>query len=79
MQAISNYNLWTLIALYVAFTFFVSTTASFHLVSKNVLETELGEALNDKLYLKSDPRYKTKRLSAMATRRLGFVERVGME
>jgi len=42
-------------SLYVAFTFFVSTTTSFHFVSKNVLETELGEALNDKeIYLKSD-------------------------
>jgi hypothetical protein len=41
-------------SLYVAFTFFVSTTTSFHFVSKNVLETELGEALNDKeIYLKS--------------------------
>jgi len=40
-------------SLYVAFTFFVST--SFHSVSKNVLETEFGEALNDKeIYLKSD-------------------------
>ena len=48
-------NLWALIALYVAFTFFVSTTPSFHFVSKNVLETELGEALNYKeSYLKSD-------------------------
>jgi hypothetical protein len=47
-------NLWTLIALYVAFTFFVSTTPSFHFVSKKFLETELGEALNDKIYLKSD-------------------------
>jgi len=34
MQAIRNYNLWTLIALYVAFAFFVSTTALFHFVSK---------------------------------------------
>jgi len=35
--------------------FFVSTTLSFHFVSKNVLETELEEALNDKqIYLKSD-------------------------
>jgi hypothetical protein len=38
--------------------FFVSTycsTISFDFVRKNVLETELGEALNDKkLYLKSD-------------------------
>jgi hypothetical protein len=42
-------------ALYVAFTFCVSTTPSFHFVSKNLLETELGEALNDKvIYLKSD-------------------------
>jgi len=42
-------------SLYVAFTFCVSTTPSFHFVSKNVLETELGEALNDKeTYLKSD-------------------------
>jgi hypothetical protein len=47
-------NPWTLIALYVAFTFFVSTTPSFHFVSKTFLETELGEALNDKIYLKSD-------------------------
>ena len=47
-------NLWTLIALYVAFTFFVSTP-SFHFVSKFILETELGEALNDKeIHLKSD-------------------------
>jgi len=38
-------------SLYVAFTFFVSTTPSFHFVSKNVLETELGEALNNKIYL----------------------------
>ena len=42
-------------SLYVAPTFFVSTTPSFHFVSKNVLETELGEALNDKeIYLNSD-------------------------
>ena len=35
--------------------FFVSTTPSFHFVSKTILETELGEALNDKeIYLKSD-------------------------
>jgi hypothetical protein len=48
-------NLWTLIAFYVVFTFFVSTTASFHFVSKNFLETDLGEALNDKeIYLKSE-------------------------
>jgi len=48
-------NLWTLIALYVEFTYFVSTTPSFHFVSKTFLETELGEALNDKeIYLKSD-------------------------
>jgi hypothetical protein len=40
-------NLSTFIALYVAFTFFVSATPSFHMVSKNFLETEL-EALNDK-------------------------------
>jgi hypothetical protein len=40
-------NLWTLIALYVAFTFFVITTPSFHFVRKMFLETELGEALND--------------------------------
>jgi hypothetical protein len=41
-------------SLYVALTFFVSTTPSFHFISKNVLETELGEALNDKeIYLKS--------------------------
>jgi len=48
-------NLWTFTILYAAFTFYVSTTPSFHFVSKNVLETELGEALNDKeIYLKSD-------------------------
>jgi len=48
-------NLWALIALYVAFTFYVSTTPSFHFVSKTFLETELGEALNGKeMYLKSD-------------------------
>jgi hypothetical protein len=40
-------NLSTFIALYVAFTFFGSTTPSFRFVSKNFLETEL-EALNDK-------------------------------
>jgi hypothetical protein len=45
----------TIIALYVAFTFFISTTPSFHFVRKNFLETELGEALDDKeIYLKSD-------------------------
>jgi hypothetical protein len=48
-------KLWTLIAFYAAFTFFVSTTPSFHFVSKKFLEMELGEALNDKeIYLKSD-------------------------
>jgi len=48
-------NLWTLVALYVAFTFCVSTTPSLDFVSKHFLETELGEALNDKdIYLKSD-------------------------
>jgi len=48
-------NLWTLVALYVAFTFCVSTIPSLHFVSKKVLETGLGEALNDKdIYLKSD-------------------------
>jgi hypothetical protein len=48
-------NLCALIALYVAFTFFVSTTPSFHFVCKHFLETERGEALNDKeIYLKSD-------------------------
>jgi len=42
-------------SLYVALRVCVSTTPSFHFVSKNVLETELGEALNDKaIYLKSD-------------------------
>jgi hypothetical protein len=47
-------NLWSLIALYVAFTFFLSTTPSFYFVSKYILGTELGEALNDKeIYLKS--------------------------
>ena len=35
-------------SLYVALTFFVSTTPSFHFVGKNVLETGLGGALNDK-------------------------------
>jgi hypothetical protein len=40
-------NLATCIALYVAYTFFVSTTPSFHTVSKNFLETEL-ETLNEK-------------------------------
>ena len=50
-------NLWTLITLYVAFTVFVGTTPSFHFVSKNISETELGEALNDReIYLKSDRR-----------------------
>jgi len=34
---------------------FVTTTPSFNFVSKNVLETELGEDMNDKeIYLKSD-------------------------
>jgi hypothetical protein len=48
-------NLWTLIALYVAFTFCDSITTSFHFVSKFFLETELGEALNVKeISLKSD-------------------------
>jgi len=48
-------NLWTLIALHVAFTFFVSKTPSFQFVSKTFLETELVEDLNDKeIYLKSD-------------------------
>jgi len=46
-------NLWTLVALYVAFTFCVSTTPSLHFVSKMFLEMELVEALNDKdIYLK---------------------------
>jgi len=50
-------NLWTLIALYVAFTFCVITTPWFHFVSKMFLETELGEDLNDKqIYLKSGRR-----------------------
>jgi len=52
MQARRNYNLWTLVALYVVFI--VSTTPLFHFVSKNILETELGEVLTDKIYLKSD-------------------------
>jgi len=48
-------NLLTLIALYVAFTFCVSTTPSFHFVSKNFLETERGEAPNEKdIYPESD-------------------------
>ena len=50
-------NLWTLIALYAKFTLSVSTTPSFHFVSKTILETKLGEALNDKeIYLKSGRR-----------------------
>jgi hypothetical protein len=40
-------NLSTFIALHVAFTFFVSTTPSYHTVCKNFLETEV-EALKDK-------------------------------
>jgi hypothetical protein len=40
-------NLSTVTALSVAFTFFISTTLSFHFVSKDFLETGL-EALNDK-------------------------------
>jgi len=40
-------NIATFIALYVAFTFFDSTTPSFHIVSKNFLNTELA-AHNDK-------------------------------
>ena len=48
-------NPWTLIALYVPFTLSVSTTPPFHFVSKNFLETEVGEALNDKeIYLTCD-------------------------
>jgi hypothetical protein len=47
-------NLSTFIALHVAFTCFVSTTPSHHIVSKNFLETEI-EARNDKdIYLGSD-------------------------
>jgi len=46
-------NLCNLIALYVAFTFCVCSTPSFHFVNNTFLETELGEALNDKeFYLK---------------------------
>jgi len=46
-------NLWTFIAL--IFTISISKTPTFHFVSKQFLETELGEALNDKeTYLKSD-------------------------
>jgi hypothetical protein len=49
-------NLSTFKALYTAFIFLVSTTPSFHIVCKKVLETEL-EAVNDKeIYLKSDRR-----------------------
>jgi hypothetical protein len=48
-------NVWTLTALYVAITISVSPTPSIHFVSKNILETELREALNDKeIYLKSE-------------------------
>jgi len=43
---IPHENLSTVIALSVTFTFFVSTTPSFHIVSKNFLETKL-ETLND--------------------------------
>jgi len=45
---------YKLASLYAPFTFFVSTTPLFHFVSKIVLETELGEALNEEIYLKSD-------------------------
>jgi hypothetical protein len=38
-------NLSTFIARYVAFTFLISTTPSFHIVSKNFLETELEELI----------------------------------
>ena len=46
----------TFIALYVAFTFFDSTTSSFHIVSKNFLETEL-EALSEKEIITLFPTY----------------------
>jgi hypothetical protein len=47
-------NLSTFIALYVAFTFFVSTKPLYNIGSNKFLETEL-ESLNDKeIYLKSD-------------------------
>jgi len=36
-------NLWTLVALYVAFTFYVSTTPSLHFDSKHFLEMNLGK------------------------------------
>jgi len=36
--------------------FFVSKTPSFHFANKTFLETELGEVLNDKIYLKTDRR-----------------------
>jgi len=42
-------KLSTFIALYASCKLFVSTTLSFHIVSKNCLETEL-EALNDKQF-----------------------------
>ena len=49
LQSLDSYC--TLCSIYI----FVSTTPSFHFVIKNALETELGEALNDKeIYLKSD-------------------------
>ena len=48
-------NLWTLLALYVAFAVCVSTIPSLHFISYKFLETELGETLNDKeIYLKND-------------------------
>jgi hypothetical protein len=47
VRHITSENLSTFIALYVTFTFFISTAPSFHILSNNFLETEL-EALNDK-------------------------------
>jgi hypothetical protein len=50
-------NLWTFTALYLAFTVFVSTTPSFHFVSKKFLETEIWEALHSKgIYLQNGRR-----------------------
>jgi hypothetical protein len=49
---IPSYNLWTFIELYVAFTFLSEQHRSI-VSAKKILETEPGEALNDKeIYLK---------------------------
>jgi len=48
-------NLWSVVAVYVAFTFCVSTTPSFHFVSKIFFGNGTSEVLNDKeIDLKSD-------------------------